>query len=831
MMKRNLLYIAIMGVVCLVASCAEDNFEPIVSTPGEDVVFAINANSNPMTKTLYGPEVNTNGETDAIMDSTQIYWVHGDSISVYGSTCLAGRKQAVYSVSTAVLDDNGNETDEIITTQNYASLLKKRGETGVQWGEGSSNFYAVYPSSDAVSFTDDGVITASINATQNYIFELGNNTTTVTEGTATHTVKIWEGTHFGSDRANPSMQNAIMFARTENASPTADAVNLLFKPFSTVLKLRFLGFLSSLGTNAKAYVQNITITAPYDIAGDFTFSTSGSGATATAEVKSSTNTSKSITINTLLPGGGYLPLENLQAVEFNVFTIPAAGIKISENDTWTITVQVQGYKPFTYTLKPKTAGNVYTLEPSKIHKIQIPHYTSLTTEPWDPTQWITQIPKPVYLSELSVPGAWYCMDDGYQGSIGLGSDTQTYTSTDKNNNSTATSWYTVTNSGNGIDDGLENLYFNGVRAFNIDCRISKSEDTNDGWFPGTESTWTDSNYKDGNSYLACSGTEKWDGFSSAQYVNDGVYVSDALKALVELAKAHPEEYIVVVITFAEKPKENSRGIYGTVNPVYITEQLNIILSTSGIVEYLYTDITPNTTIEDVISSGKNVIVKINHSNVDFATSTNPSFAMPAGIMASFASMAMSGYIHNNVTDITQAEYASYYKTMQSYPIYNGKTANNMTYYYHQAQKTESSTTASGSTYPSVYDRLAAVDSVLVYATKIYDNSSHNALFQIGIGGSVDDSPSTLAKTINPEVQKLIEEKLENDPSPLGFVLMNEALNTTYGLPLVNAIMEMNGKFYLNREGGQINTGGSTQNNQQSIPTANAAYAYVGESAF
>ena len=163
----------------------------------------------------------------------------------------------------------------------------------------------------------------------------------------------------------------------------------------------------------------------------------------------------------------------------------------------------------------------------------------------------------------------------------------------------------------------------------------------------------------------------------------------------------------------------------------------------------------------------------------------------------------------------------------------------MTYYYHQAQKTEASETAAGTTNPSIYDRLKAVDAVLKKATEIYDDEeSHNGLFQLGIGGSLDDNPYNLAKKMNTAVQTKIEAKLASasDVSPLGFVLMNYALDATYGLPLVKDILEMNGKIWLKRKGDDVITGGGTQGGNGGTtptpaPAKNAAYAEVGEDAF
>ena len=143
----------------------------------------------------------------------------------------------------------------------------------------------------------------------------------------------------------------------------------------------------------------------------------------------------------------------------------------------------------------------------------------------------------------------------------------------------------------------------------------------------------------------------------------------------------------------------------------------------------------------------------------------------------------------------------------------------MKYYYHQAQNTNSDVTRDNKTYssvPTLGQRMDAIDNIIVKSTEIYDASSHNAWFQMGIGGSIDGgNPSGVSSVLNPYLSKKIEEKMEDDPSPVGIVLMNHATTTNsdekiVGIQLVNDIIAMNGKFYLKRKGGDITTG--TDNN-------------------
>lgn len=861
-MKRNLAYI--LGVLFVMTSCVEEKvLDNIVPTPGDEVVFTAGLNTGVQTKTLYGADNGTK--------PIKVKWVNGDKVMVYGTTCTEGSdcQVAEYQVSTS--KTSTPNTDD---GQNVADGLDKTGDIGVRWGSAStSDFVAVYPSENA-SFTyneTSKVVTAttSIDSTQNYVFndEPTSKTVTNSDGT-TSTISVWEGTHFANDATDPSMSNAIMYARTDDVK-AGDPVGLSFKPFSTVLKFRFMGFDSNLFPNTELYIQNIKITAPkgYHIAGDFDMTiprnedVENNPVTATSK-NNSTNTN-TVTINTIKSGGSYLKLAANQAVEFNVFTVPLSGLKMTSTDLWTVTIQAQGYEPWVYKMIPTATGG-YTLVPGLIHKVKVPQLISKTEVEWNPENWITQIPVPVYISELSVPGAWYCFDSGYQNTTDLAT-----------------------------------LYKAGIRAFNIDCRIAKKGETNDGsaWtVTGSytyEEEWNDSADYPKNAYLACAGTETNDNGQGGGVIPkgnyniiDGIYVESAVKDLITLAQSHPKEYIVIVFSFAEKPKTinyiGTNKVYGSVNPIWIMNELNTILNTSGIKEYLYTNITKDTTIDDITkkqSDGyvKNVIVKINHCIDNFytslasvdndnSTSTPNKSVIPAGLMGSFGSMS-SNSTYNLKDDIitniaglhSETTYTDYFTTMRTDAIYIGTNESDLQYCYHQAQNTSSSPTRGeeGTGIPTLGMRMDAIDDIIGQSKDVYDNAKHDHWFQMGIGGSIDgDNPSGVSNVLNPYLYGRIMKKMDKDPSPVGIVLMNHATSTTANTitttdpetneevtykassqDLVQAIIEMNGKFYLNRVGGSITTGDGTGSGSGSgsgtttTSTKNAAYAVVGDNAF
>lgn len=818
-MKRNLAYI--LGALFVMTSCVEEKvLDNIVPTPGDEVEFTAGLNIGVQTKTLYGAD---NG-----INPIKVKWVNGDKVMVYGTTCTEGSdcQVAEYQVSTS--KTSTPNTDD---GQNVADGLDKTGDIGVRWGSAStSDFVAVYPSENA-SFTYNStskVVTAttSIDSTQNYVFndEPTSKTVTNSDGT-TSTISVWEGTHFANDATDPSMSNAIMYARTDDV-PAGDPVGLSFKPFSTVLKFRFMGFDSNLFPNTELYIQNIKITAPkgYHIAGDFDMTiprnedVENNPVTATSK-NNSTNTN-TVTINTIKSGGSYLKLAANQAVEFNVFTVPLPGLTMTSTNLWTVTIQAQGYEPWVYKMIPTAEGG-YTLVPGLIHKVKVPQLISKTEVEWNPENWIAQIPVPVYISELSIPGAWYCTNGDYQ------------STTD-----------------------LPTQYKAGIRAFNIDCRLT---------------------YKDGRSGdmdLYCAGSE---GSFLGSITSEGKTV---LKAMQEIAALIPEdEYVVVVLTIAEKPKEDSGTTLGTVDPKEVLNSIATLLTNNGstLGVYGFTEatkgktITADTTIDDVLD---HMIVKVNANTIANAGTAEQGLSGVTGFL-NYTTLPNTLISYASMAPETNGDIViGVYDSMQTSPMYWSTSNTSLAFHYHQAQRTTYSGTYetkewswSSFSYvtvtksyevdgvPTYDERKAAIDDIIAESKDIYDAGTHNAWFQIGIGGSRknsndDDDASSrteVAERLNPYLYGKIVSKMDTDPSPVGIVLMNYCTSTTgytatvdgqsytaSSQDLVQAIIEMNGKFYLNRVGGSITTGDGTNNSGNGTTTTetkNAAYAVVGDNAF
>ena len=703
--------------------------------------------------------------------------MHNDLITVFGSACT-GVKQAEYKVGTVVVDENnnpildekGNETPK--SGQNYANYLNKTGAAGVQWGSATeSDFYAVYPSTNnAFELTEEGAkVKTSIRAQQTNVFKK-----TVRNGTT-----IWVGTPYENEQTNPSMPDALMFACTKGAKSTDGYVDLNFKPWSTVLKFTFDGISYATGADMNTVtVSKIILTAPpkVDIVGDLELEINRETKKAIAKPLGEINN-----VVTIYPN--HLPLSAGEKVEFCVYTIPQNNLYFGvtqDTDLWKVTIETS-HGTFTYQMRP-SSGNA-SLVAGEIHKVNIPVKEVVKETDLPAGNWIEKIPRNVYLTELSVPGAWYSIDEHYQGEIGLNADILTY-SLNKTTNETS-----ITEAANGLDDGLEKLYHSGVRAFHIDCRlvqdIGKTVALSD----------YENNLQKAYPNLVCSGTEESSDRSGGSISNIGGTVASKLSTIASFIK--PEEYVVVVLTIAEKPKDHSGYTFGTVDPSAVLPKIYAMLNDTEASYYnkIYKGtISSETLVADVLGQ-MIVLINTNASNTNLFGSA---YALQVQ-----ASMATEG--NGNIMGGT-------FNQMVERDLYWGENKTDISFYYHLAQ----STATSG--HPSYDQREAAVEQIISSSDDIYKANEHNGLFEIGIGGHVEEgalfwkstNTKKVATRLNNHLLNWINNKTNGvevdgiplEPSPVGVVLMNYCINPNnedlYGEALVKAIIKMNTKFYLNR---------------------------------
>lgn len=791
----------------LMVSCLEEQtFNEITPNPNQEVSFTAKVDG-PETKTLYG-----------LVDgnAVKLKWVHDDKISVYGTTCAEGRKQAEYAVKTyekITNEEDGSTTvtDNIVAAtpntedgQNYADELVKTGAAGVQWGtEPNCDFYAVYPSVADGAFSlasdkDPVTVKTSVSTVQYLSFKSSST--------------LLQGIPYDSNLKKYGMNNAIMYACTPNQQSSATTVDLSFKPFSTVLKFTIPTWTGStasgLGTaptGNSIIVKSITLTAPKKVFGEFDLQIKSDG---TAVVKPSTEgTSNTVTIT---------PSEQLkwtynQALEFSVFAIPLAdvpmeGWQVAIDFTTTVTSNNQTQnkdvsKTFTFgtTEKNLLAGS--------IHNIKVKSgFTVDAVWEYNTDSWLETIPRNVYISDISLPGSWYALDSGYQSGT------------------------------------LQQQYDAGVRAFNIDCRLSLSPgiSLSDYYKSMLDPTYVDnmthlfkSDANNNKIYttdiltLTCAGTEeiKRNTLLVPVSVSSLTSVRDALDQICTLAASKQDEYVEVILTVAQKPKSVNHVVaytFGTVNAEMVLTAITNVLNDSIFDNRIYgtkegEQITPNTTLKDVC--GKVVVkVNINTSEEKFKT-----WNLSAPMLISEGSMAESKDENKNITAGTFNKMNSpsmYWSNIYSLPSTQA-TANsyaNMTYYYHQAQNTSGL-----NDFPDIDARKEAILDILTNSYKIYHQNTHNALFQIGIGGwtgepnneDKDGASQPLKQFVYEIIQAMLTktpydpdgetgtkyEAMTFEPAPVGAVLMNHSTaGTTHNTQaLIDAIIELNGTYFLNRD--------------------------------
>lgn len=768
------IFLAAISIVCLMASCTKDEMQadPINPNEGKEVVFS--SSIGEATRTLYAEE---NGNKIAVK------WVDGDLISVYGSTCAVN--QSDYTVKAAT----GTETTGGVSTNYYyAESLTKTGDVGVQWGsEATSDFYAVYPSVGDNKFTkvDGGVkVQTTVRPKQNVTFAYNSTT------------KTWVGQHYNGAASNPTMTDAVMYAYTAGAT-SGEQVDLKFKPFSTVLRFTFKGFkaIQSSGEIDTEYntstvaVNKIVLTAPNTkIAGDFALTINEDGTASATEGTS----------NTIEIYPDYLPMKNNEQLQFDIFTIPTANVMPQAADqAWKVQV-VTEKGTFTFNMVPKTVTTPaeapvagLALTTGALHKLTIPLKTVTFDFDIPANNWIRYIPRNVYLSELSVPGAWYAHD-------------------------------LTTYHGSGVT--LANMFESGVRAFHIDSRMS---------YPIGEYSWGSVPDPATNPYvLVCAGTEDVTSvniiLTSYLKIKSYTTVASKVKEIIDLFMAQEDymkEYVVVVLTLAEKPKDKSGLVAGTIDPAQYLAAVNSMIDSFKTtvneknVPVLYDKaVTPETTVNDVLGR---IILQVNVNDEDFASSSR-GYTLP-NTHIQFGSMAIEGYISGNITDLP-TKYPRYYLDYQTTPVYWGATLSGLTSYYHQAQLTdETDSDDTDDYYPSLANRQLAIDNIVDIAYKDYSSQSHSGWYQLGIGGYTQTGASlnkvnhqdVVAKSLNAyllntwinpklkgETKTINGVAVELKPSPVGIVLMNYCTNVDYsGSTLVSAILEMNTKFYLNRNHG------------------------------
>lgn len=703
-------YLLGLSLLALVACNQENMPERPTPTPGAEVKFGASLNETGVTRTIYGKE-NTEKNT------FPIYWVKDDKVLVTSPQCLNGRNTAQYKVTV--------ESDK----QNYATSLDKTGAVGVQWGQDkTADFYSVYPADNAS--VQGTTFHLTMPNAQTDILKLGSR----------------------KSKAYADM-NACFMGAVSKGVTNGSEVNLTYTPLSTAIRFTLRGPSSAEGqTDSEVIISQVVLKANQPIAGDFTVDMN----TPEPTVKLGSKTYNEITLYThYAETGGYLTLGLNDEVELNAFVIPYENLAV--NDNWKLEVTTAQGKVYTTPLKGSGAG---TLKPGKIHRFKgdLPNLPAPTTD-WDPSNWMANVPRNVYLSEISIPGSWNSLNKDFQYAADRSSVLNV-------------------NSVEAQKAAIADQYKAGVRAFHIDTRWKGKYDARNVKYVMTDLSVA--NGADANT--------TW--LNGPKYMSeDNISFATVLNCITSHVKSN--EYMMVFCTFAQNSYEETEGGWMKAISDACAANDKVIDASK---------ISANTVVGDVL--GK-VIVIVNCEK-DPSTITN----LPHG-----SSKCLFTY-----TPITLDE-----ERFKKLPYCSGNIVNSanptLKMYSSQAQTMAELDERTGYNKgdrgycPSLDERTDKSQKILNFSNENFGktNYEHAHWMYHGLGGySISKGWSSTDLENQKEVANALNLWMDSkirlmsahpDPSkgqtryyPVGLVLMNYVTDKTYGVPVVKGILSHNNKF-------------------------------------
>ena len=559
----------------------------------------------------------------------------------------------------------------------------------------------------------------------------------------------------GKQVIKSDMEDCLMYAKTTGVE-VGNTVNLQYEPISTVVYLTLKVAANEVNTAADNFtIQSISLIAPNEpdnvvnIAGTFSLDITNGTFVKFAEGSASNQVMAQISnVST----GGFHTITNNETFSIPLFLAPVPNLNVNG---WKVQV-VANNNVYTKTLGDKD------IVAGQIHKITLPELKPATTE-WDVSSWMKYIPRNVYLSEVSIPGSWNSINP----------DFQTCASTDAQT--------------------IQNQYNQGVRAFHLDTRWKAEYSWSifqkvvglgvaDGGDNGNASS---SIITAGDKYMRGSGTP---------------LVSDIISQLVGFIKNNPEEYIVLVCSFAQESID-----YEGANGKWYGE-ISAICNNNDYVDYIVdaTTINNGTLVGDVL--GK-ILVIVNMPNVITDTSQ-----LPSGSKCLFTHMSSELEKSIFTTGNPETTTSKYLLDNNNNTLWSSAEASNVSMYNNQAQI--SSSTGSGIDHdrgyaPSMDERSKVLNSILDWSKSNFEST--DKWIYLGLGGyqvnkggnagSVSGSYSTIASTYNNWINNRVTEmgqipagKTEAEPFyPVGIALMNFVNNYQ---STVKNILLLNNKYRL-----------------------------------
>lgn len=703
-MKKIQNYIMLLALALVAVCCSEED----IVTPnnsaksGDEVQFNLSLNSD--SRTIYGTELN---------NAFPIYWVNGDKVQIISPKCLGGKNNAEYSVTPN------------IETPYFADALTKTGAYGVQWGDNeTANFYSIYPSGNYTMDTNETIIN-NLEISEYQEFEVPD----------------------ANGICNPKMNECLMLATSKDVAK-GNTVSLTYSPIATSIRLTLNAAPSSDANSAAFQIQTVSLSA-FDKEGKNVNIVGTFGLNVENKIVSGwmTNDNKEVmatnTVKATIGGDastGYYTMQPGKSLTIPFFIAPQKDLTIQY---WVIDVYTdQGQ----YT---KTITNDLTLKAGMVHKLTLPTLTKDSNKEWDVKNWMVNIPRNVYLSEISIPGSWNSLNSDFQGA----------------------------------SPSISAQYNKGVRAFHLDTRWSTTETAG---YSFTDPYYLLSELSSSNMYLSVAdGGQGRDVRERA-----GLGVIGAAQSLGQVmdknntpfetylkeitTNVKSDEYMVLFCSFAQ-------GSYNDVNKSGKTwmQAISDACSNNNAV-YNAQSISPNTTVGDVLGS---VIVIVNCENA-IANETLPKDSkclfvnVPNNLTSAY--FPTSGFKSDNLHFTTSTATSTADITMA----------------VSQAQITSStgSTIPDGTRgyYPSFTERTNVVNAILDWSKDNYGSKdyNHDKWIYLGLGGNTasyksstgdDDTAYDVTTVYSPLIDNRIAAMGSNGVPyyPVGIVYMNYTTTDSY----------------------------------------------------
>ena len=394
------LYKSIILLVAVLMTACQDN--EIISgpentvNPGDEIVF--NAISGykvdtPSSRTLYsGATYTENGVT-----YERVEWeVNKDIIGIY---CENANNVQYADYRITALDGTKNQTAD---ESHHAILARHEQSSGLQWGTGEHEFFAIYPSptipdqnGSATSLKGkvglkNNILTGYVPTTQTPIEIVNAREVTNTQNGTTTTLRT------ATKWAKPDMRYSYMIART-TATPADKHVDLSFKPISTALEIDIN---TGNAANNTIVITSVTIQSISGraITGNFTCPIKSDG-TPDSENIAISHGSSSLTIQL---GTSGITLAKGNILRVTALLLPTA---VTEGD---LRITISGNSDF-----GGDQSGVLKEVSLQAHKKHYIANLPLKDEPVEGNNWITRLDDDILLGGLSIPGAANAFSSAY----------------------------------------------------------------------------------------------------------------------------------------------------------------------------------------------------------------------------------------------------------------------------------------------------------------------------------------------------------------------------------------------------------------------------------